>query len=164
MKRLIAFLAGFLVLVCVSSVFAAGTVTANKLSLGPGKSAIVISWTADSSAATVPSFKIGVLTGNTGESKPMMSECIGSYMYVGETVAGGTAPTNGYAITLKDASGLDLAGALLGTLSSSAVQSFNFGNQTAGYPVVAGDITFALTGNLVNSATGTLTVYFVGTK
>ncbi len=65
----------------------------------------------------------------------------------------GTAPTAGYAATLKDGTGLDIAGGLLTGLSATVPALFAVNTAP-----LNGTLTIAVTGNSVNSATGTFVV------
>ena len=112
---------------------------------------ITLSWVADASAATVPSTTINAITyGITGW-----------YLYSAETNPGATAPTANYDIVINDADGLDIAWGLLANRHTSNTEIAFLADSSHGYPVVRGNLTFTLTNNLVNSATGTCILTFI---
>ena len=104
---------------------------------------LTITWTADSSDATVP------------ETEIPDQEISGHVMHA-TTDPGSPAPTDGYGITLKDADGSDVFG---GSLSGRDTADTETAEPLIPYRYFSGALTFALTGNSVNSATGTLKVY-----
>lgn len=112
-----------------------------------------ITWTASSTDGTVPS---------TAIPANMAKTLKGMSITLGTTNPGTTAPTEGYSITLTDLDGIDVFGGMLALRSaatSEQVLPALTGNN--GRRVVDGNLTFALTGNAVNSATGVLRVYFL---
>ena len=135
--------------------FAVGTTTVGAVRTyfvqGVGwRKSITITFTADAANGAIASATIPIVT----------SGLQGWYFYTVEVDPGSTGPTAGYAITMKDTHGLDLCGGLLTSLSATATEIFDIGLGIPGFPVVTEDLTFASTGNLVNSATGTLILIF----
>jgi hypothetical protein len=153
MKKLL--LALFLILIMATSAFAVGTVTitASTASVLNQKSRkiITLTWTADSSDHTVPSTTINAVT----------YEIEGWYLYSGETNPGGTAPTDNYDIVINDADTVDIAGGMLMNRDTSNSEIAAIGLGSGQYPMVRGNLTFVLTNNLVNSATGTCILTFI---
>ena len=137
-----------------SSAFAVGAVTFTIDQIEPANQPrrviITLSWTADAIAATVPSTTIqGALIK-------------GFYLYSAETNPGNAvAPTDNYDIVINDADGLDIAGSLLLNRDTANTEIINIGTSGHGYPIVRGDLTFVLSNNAVNSATGTCILVFV---
>lgn len=140
----------------VTSVFGAGTVTVTTKNLDNGKMQMVqIAWVADASDGSVPATTL------TGQQ---MSSLTGAYLCGGETIpgSGAAAPTALYDVTVKTVGGTDTFGGTLGNRSASAseyaVPSLSSG--VYGCWFVTEALTFNLTGNSVNSATGTLKLFF----
>jgi hypothetical protein len=146
------FLGLILILLLTTQAFAAGTVTVVKERVYVmGETArifVTITWTADASNATVPNTTINAVGyGLTGW-----------YLYSIETNPGSPSPTPSYGIKLLDTDGADI--------SSSFIMARDASNTEIEYlkpycPVVRGDLTFTLSYNSVNSATGTVTLVFV---
>jgi hypothetical protein len=113
------------------------------------KKTITISWTGDISDGTI----LPTLIPSTG--------VLGWYLYTVETVPGGTAPTNGYGITIRNSNGIDLMDGILANRSASAAQLVNAGAGAFGYPLVMGDLTFAISGNSIANSTGTVILTFL---
>lgn len=132
--------------------FAVGTVTVTKSTRvydGDKVRVVKIVWTADASAATVPATDI------TG---------IHGYLMKVVTDPGATAPTDDYDITLKDKSDglqdcMNGAGSNRDTANSEVAYPIG-GTGTVPAWCQADTHTFALAGNSVNSATGTVWLYF----
>ena len=113
---------------------------------------LVIDWTADSVDATVPSTATG--TAYTDQIK-------GAKVLMALTDPGATAPTDLYDITITDAYGVDVFGGELGNRStSSSEQALPKIGSGYGPRPVEGALTFNLTNNSVNSATGQVRVFF----
>lgn len=111
-----------------------------------GKKTITLSWIADAADHTVPDATINAAA----------QRIEGWYLYSAETNPGAVAPTDDYDIVITDADGLDIAKGLLmnrDTATTELADSIN--------AVVRGNLTFTLTNNSVNSATGTLILVFV---
>jgi len=108
---------------------------------------ITFTWVADDSDGSVPSAE------TSGPLNGMILKVV--------TDPGATAPTDGYAVTLTASEGADVMGGALGDLdTANTEQWFPQAGTDAPRPVyVAGTLTMALTGNSVNDALGTLTVY-----
>lgn len=139
-----------------SSVLGAGTVTVTTKTLDNGKMQVVqFAWTADASNGSVPA---------TALTAQQMSPLIGAYLCGAETVpgAGAAAPTALYDVTVTNGSSIDTFGGTLGNRSASAgeyaVPSLSSG--VYGCWFVTDTLTFNLTNNSVNSATGTLKLFF----
>jgi len=134
---------------------AAGTVTITSVKYwvggGQNRTIITLSWTADAADATVPSTTIDAA----------LYVIKGWYLYSAETNPGATAPTDNYDIVLNDTDDLDIAGGLLQNRDTANTEMVNIGTSAHGYPVVKGNLTFSLSNNAVNSATGTLILTFV---
>jgi len=153
MKRLL--LALFLILILQTSVWAAGDVLINASSMQilgqQSRRIIILSWTADVAAATVPNKVIDVST----------YDVMGWYFFSAETNPGTTAPTDDYDIVINDADGKDIAGGLLLNRDTSTTELVCIGTSAHGYPVVRGNLTFVLSNNSVSSATGTCILVFL---
>ena len=152
-KKLI--LALFLILILKTSVWAAGDVLINASSMQilgqQSRRIITLSWTADASNATVPNKVIDVTT----------YDVLGWYLYSAETNPGTVAPTSNYDIVINDGDGADIAGGLLMNRHTSNTEMVNIGTSIHGYPIVRGNLTFTLSNNAVNSATGTCILSFL---
>lgn len=116
-----------------------------------GKNIITISWVADNATGAVPNLTID----------PTLYNLKGWYLYSAETNPGSTAPTDLYDITLTDADGLDIAWSLLNNRSTTNTELVLVSTASTGFPVIRGNLTFTLTNNSVNSATGTLILIFI---
>jgi len=68
--------------------------------------------------------------------------------------------TINYDIAINDADGLDVAGGLLADRDTANTEIVNMRSSVSGYPMVRGNLSVALTGNSVNSATGTIIMTF----
>lgn len=161
MKKFIQILMAF----CLISIFifvpfhfcyGAGTVTITKSDLFVqnvvARKVLTISWVADSADATVPNTTITSITYGIG----------GWYIYSAETNPGAVAPTDNYDITILDADGVDLAGGMLMNRDTANTEMVGIALGTIGhYPIVRGNLTFTLSNNLVNSATGTCILTFI---
>jgi hypothetical protein len=133
---------------CGRPAFAAGTVTYSVAPLGQTTTtkAFVVTWnwTADASAATVPA------------STAVIPSYLWGYQVTAvQFVPGtGTAPTAGYSATITDANGLDqLGGQAIGILAAAGSQSFGTNGRAT---PIQGNLTLNISGNAVNSATGTV--------
>ena len=146
MKRIALFL-----MFCASG-FAAGTVTVKLAQLGgPLASPFVLtySWTGDASTGSVPGKASSILV--------QQAQLQGYLIYQVTVTPGSTSPTAGYAITLKTDPGVDVLGGAASSLSATVAANF-----LVNPPVVLnGDLTMAVTGNSVASATGTVDVYLI---
>lgn len=110
---------------------------------------IKIDWVADASDASVPSTEI---------------EQIYGWAVKAITNPGSTAPTDNYDIALKDPddSSIDaLTGLLADRDTSNSEQVYLLVSGAATPIFLAGNYTFALSNNAVNSATGQLILYVV---
>lgn len=107
---------------------------------------VTLSWVGDAAGGTVPNTPISAATyGLTG-----------MFFYSAETNPDVGPPTANYDIVVNDADGLDIAGGLLADRSNTLTQLVNIGLTAFGYPIVRGDLIVAISGTIVNSATGTL--------
>ncbi len=156
MKRL--FLALLLVLLLATSSFAVGTVAITYSNIFVDnqrtRTILTISWVADAAAATVPSTTIPYQVANR-------YNVMGWYLYSAETNPGSMAPTDNYDIVINDADSVDISGGLLANRDTANSEIVNIGTSSHGYPVVRGDLTFVLSNNSVNSATGTCILTFI---
>ena len=110
---------------------------------------LTFAWTADDSDGSVP---------ETAVSAANLLEIDGWFLYFAETDPGTTAPTDDYDIILNDANEFDIMGGALADRDET--------NTEGAYPITAAHpidstLTFVLTNNSVNSATGVLKLYFV---
>lgn len=155
MKKFLAFL--FLLLLLPALCWAAGTSSVSSTtdfydtSGKVTKKLVTISWAGDASDGTVPNLTINPATYNIR----------GWYWYEAVTNPGTTAPTNLYDITVSDADGVDISGALLNNLSSTSSERINLGRQVNSYPAIKGSWTWSLANNSQTSATGTCALLFV---
>lgn len=104
------------------------------------------SWTADDSDGSVPAM---------GTNCPVTG-----WVFMGEATTG-INPTNGYSVTVTNDKGVDVFGDVLAGLTASGgeQETPKIGEAYGERWVNTGDLTFNLSGNSVNSATGTLVVY-----
>lgn len=156
MKKLL-LIAILLSLMVATSVFAVGTVTITSTNVTVmnqvTRKIITLSWVADASLHTVPSTTITAATYGIG----------GWYFYSAETNpgAGAAAPTDNYDIVINDADGVDIAGGMLMNRDTANSEIAAIGLGSGQYPIVRGNLTFVLTNNLVDSATGTCILTFI---
>lgn len=146
MKRIAIFLTLLFTLLLCGRVFAAGTVTPS-YEYYTNFTKITLSWTADAAAATVPSTDFSL--------------CGTIHRIV--TDPGSTAPTANYDISLTDANGLRLDATSLDNRHTTTTEQviLNIAGSAGGFQQVThcGIVTFTLSGNSVNSATGILIIY-----
>ena len=113
---------------------------------------VTFSWTADASDGSVPS---------TTVSAAITQQIAGWNCFLCVTNPGSTAPTDNYDIVVNDADGVDIFGGKLNNrdtaTSEQAVPLVGGAYMTR---PVTGAITMVLTNNSVNSATGTLQLFF----
>lgn len=113
---------------------------------------VLIEWTADSGDGSVPetAFDATDTIGITGR-----------YCSLGVTDPGTTAPTANYDIEILDEYGCDIFGGNFNNRSASdSEQTLPVINNGLGSRLCAGILTFKLTNNSVNSATGKCILYF----
>jgi len=127
--------------------FAAGTVTQTISPIGGGY-VVTLTWTADASTGSVP---------NTATSTDATTAIAGLFLARVETNPGATAPTDNYDITVLAASGVDLMG---GALANRDTANTEIAFPATASPLVDGALTITLSGNSVNSAVGTVKLYF----
>ena len=155
MKRYLSLTMVFL-LIMVCQLFAAGsssriTDQQNYIERDDRKKVITISWVADNTTGSVPNLTIDV----------NLYGIEGWYLYSAETNPGTTAPTDNYDIVINDTEGVDIAGSLLNNRDETNTELVLIGTASHGFPVVKGNLTFSLSNNSVNSATGTLILIFI---
>lgn len=131
------------------------------------KYVVVVTLTADASAATYPTFQIN---GTCSSAAPTASpSCtvpnvlLGWYLFKVESYAGSVAPTNGWTATVKDSygAGYDYCAAkIVGSNSTTPVVKDCYPSGQS-YMPVNGPLTVAVTGNVVNSAIITMIFYFL---
>lgn len=154
------FMAVVLVL-CVSvSAWAAGStsVTCTSLRNSPagqpitdsGNKTCMVSFTADASDGSVPSSTVSASTYGL----------YGLNLYAVETNPGSTAPTDNWDVAITDSDSVDVCGNTANRDQSNSEYVY-CATSTQPYKVVDGDLTVAITGNSVNSATGTVKLIFV---
>jgi hypothetical protein len=142
---------GIVIFLSAQVCFAAGTVsiTKDKTTKFYNERVVeyLITWTADSAAATVPA--------------TATDTAIVGYVFMAQTNPGTTAPTDDYDITLTDADGIDVfGGELLNRDEANSEQTVpKVGSSVYGSRFVNSVLTFNLSNNAVNSATGTVRVY-----
>jgi len=137
----------------VGNALAAGSVTVSIAKMPSDTIRVVtFSWTADASDGSVPS---------TTVSAAITQQIAGWNCFLGVTNPGSTAPTDNYDIVVNDTDGVDIFGGKLNNrdtaTSEQAVPLVGGAYMTR---PVTGAITMVLTNNSVNSATGTLQLFF----
>jgi hypothetical protein len=152
MKRIIAVIA--LMMLMASFACAAGSVTFTTEfpNRDRGYAIITISWTGDASTGSVPSTEF-----------PDISSIRGYYIIKASTKPGTVNPTALYDIAINNEIG-DIMGGALGNLAAATASTNISPLDSGGMPAlvpVDGPLTFVLTNNSVNSATGTVKLYFV---
>jgi hypothetical protein len=145
MKRLLLIIG--LILILVSSAFAAGTATVTSAErftvLGDQQRVVLtITWTDDTAGTTLA-------------INPATYRIQGFYLWSGETNPGATAPTTLYDITLVDADGVDIAEGKLMNRHATTSELVKYINHC-----VTSTFTFTLSGNAVVNGTGTLILTF----
>lgn len=153
MKKLTTLITGLMFLVGILMVcpqaYSSGTATvtlSGKWGSTPAKKrAVTIAWVDDTSGttATITASSMGIE---------------GWYLYSCETNPGSTAPTDNYDITISDSDGVDV---MFGALANRDTSNSEIAFPASGYPLVAGNLTFSLSGNSVNNALGTCTCVFL---
>jgi hypothetical protein len=154
MKKILFVILALLVL--TSSAGAAQQVSASMDASKEGVRIITFQWSASNTA--------GVVTFTTDDFKynaqPLTTWIKGYYLYTAESVPGTPAPAINYFVEVHDSANANLTGNLMATLSNTNAQLANFGNTTAGYPLVGGQLRINLYyGNA--SAQGGLILTFV---
>ena len=137
-------IAGLLLCVFIATSYAAGTVTQV---LTPnnrtGVHKLVFAYVADSGGGSVPA---------TASNAP-----IDGYVFLVTTNPGTTAPTANYDITLTDTDGVDI---MAGDLADRSATVSEQEDAAYGSRYVEGILTLTITNNSVNSAVGTVNVYY----
>lgn len=87
----------------------------------------------------------------------------GYLLYAMTTNPGTTAPTDNYDIVIEDADGTDILGGAGANRDASTTETVQplINGLPAPYPM-DGALTVKVSGNIVNAATGTITLMFVG--
>lgn len=118
-----------------------------------GVRCLTFTWTASASDGTLT---------NAAISASQAKVLAGLKAFLAVTNPGATAPTASYDIEILDADGIDIFGAALNNRSATLSEQARPDMTTlAGERLVDGGLlTFALTNNSVNSATGVCKVYF----
>lgn len=95
--------------------------------------------------------KVDWVADNANGTVPTATMTIDGYLMLCETSPGTTAPTTNYDITLVNSAGVDVMEGELANRSAVATERTSWSVR-----YVSGNVTFTLTNNSVNSATGTL--------
>ena len=152
MKRILILTAAF-TLLFVQSVFGAGAMTGGADPWVPiGDTGIyykTVTFTDDTTGTT------GTITMGTNIA------LFGAWIYCATTDPGTTAPTDNYDIVVSKANGVDVFG---GNLMNRDTANTETAFPASGYEVLDGNLTFTLSNNAVNNATGTLTIYALSNK
>jgi hypothetical protein len=135
-----------LLLACTAhGLFAAGTVTWSTVPLGQSQGYVItVNWTGDASTGSVPTTTLGGIN-------------LDGYAITQIQLSPSTpAPTAGYAVTIKNFQGFDMLEGQASSLSATA--SASYGTSSA-VPPINGALVFALTGNSVASAKGSVLIF-----
>jgi hypothetical protein len=111
-----------------------------------------IAWTASSVDGTVITYSL------TASDLAYMK---GWYLYLIETVPGTVAPTVNYDIAVyKYGTTFDIIGTALANLDNATTERrYPKQNSVKGYPPIDGKFTISVSGNSINSATGTIKLW-----
>ena len=116
---------------------------------------VSLAWTGDASNGGVP---------NTALSDAIKNKISGSFLLQVKTIPGSPAPTTLYDITLEDGDGLDVMQGTLSdrsaTLVETAVPKQDSKRGVQGPVYTKGDLTLKISNQGVNSAKGTIRLYF----
>jgi hypothetical protein len=138
-----------LALLLTTQSFAVGTVSVSRVNLGVPRHGqkVVVSFVADASDGSLPATEIG----------------LGGIVSKVVTNPGSTAPTDNYDIACGDPSdtALDVFGGALANRDTANTEQVYPVVAGATMPVYASTCTLAITGNLVNSATGAIEFYVI---
>lgn len=148
MKKIIYLFAALFVLFAAQIAWAAeGTCTVTYANITSEVSSITWTWTASSTDGSVPSTASGSVKG---------------WVFMATTDPGAVAPQASYDIVVNDTASVDIFGAELNDRSATLGQHAvpKIGTAYYGQRFVNGALTMVLTNNNVNSATGTLTIYY----
>ena len=162
MKRLRIIILATIFILLPAMCFAAGasvTMTRTKADVpySTGFQKVVIVWVADDTSHLTPNTSFDVAL--VGGSSPLK----GWSCCLAVTDPGTTAPTADYDISIEDDYGADIfGGELVDRHTSSTEQAVPLMATGTYIPrLVTGNLTFKVTGQLVNSATGTCVLYFI---
>jgi hypothetical protein len=165
MKKLIAIILVWLIMVCPSAVFADGSVTATCANIMQGMTrTISFAWTGDVSSGGVPTKATSDISCPGNTTAATFTE--GYYLCGLETsTTSAHRPTDNYDIYLNDALDNDLMGGAGENRDQNgteyAVPVILSGSTTGmGCRYVIGPLVFTLSGNSAASATGTATFFF----
>ncbi len=135
------------VLVSLGSAFGAGTVSQGVSQVGISDTWVIsFTWTGDASNGSVP------FTAATNVPNAIQ----GYWPFSVETTPGFPAPTSGYSVVVVDSSGADILGGAAIAASATAGQSWQVASSI---PPLNGLLTLRITGNVVASAQGTVSIY-----
>lgn len=158
MKRLILAILVGLCMVSPSLLYAAAgssTTTSSKIMVDNKVQRVIvtIAWTGGTGvdAGTIPNVTI----------TPATYGVEGWYLYSVETNPGAVAPTDNYDLVINDADGKDIAGGLLANRDLTNTELVLAGLGGFGFPIVRGPLTLVLSGNSVESSTGTIIIIFI---
>ena len=161
-RKFLIFLAVLCLSICIPhsairNAEAAGTVTQSLEVLpniwGPKAYVLTLSWTADAAAATVP---------DTSTTDDITNQIKGLFLYMVVTNPGAVAPTDNYDITIEDTDGIDImGGALQNRDQTNTEQAMPFVGASYAPRPIGGTLTLKISGNSVNSATGTVKLYLI---
>ena len=148
----------------VAPLFGAGSVDQSIAQLGVSPSYLItVKWTGDASTGSVP---ITQITGGSSSIQQQLFAGLQGYVFTTVTTAPGSpAPTNGYALSIKDPSGLDILQGAGASLSSSVPQVFGVPstspplNAVYQQQQIMNSISINITGQSVASAKGTIYIY-----
>ena len=153
MKRLFTAILLLAALIFISNLaLAAGSVTqAIKNYPNGNMKTVTFSWTGDASDGSVPS---------TATNTAITTEIAGWYVYAIVTDPGAVPPTTLYDIVINDANGFDIAGGQLAnrsaTVTERVIPKLDATASLYGGVLVDSTLTLVITGQSVNSATGTV--------
>ena len=165
MKRFIAVLAILLCLASVSCFAAGSSVTySSRQSLSGGETkTVTLAWIGDDGTGAVPTTSTNDIT-LPGTTQTVTSWIQGYYLCDVEVNPGSVAPTALYDIAITDAGGASLSNGALDDLSATVTQirrmaGYSGADSWIGCQYITGPLTLTWTNTIVNSSTGTITLY-----
>jgi len=151
MKKILTIIAAIVLLAPLGALAAGSSASATVARIDEQLYKATVTWVADDGDGSVPT--AGIVSPKNG------------YVILGITDPGSTAPQAAYDITVTDSLGADVFGGNLGDLSATATErafpADAGGNEGAQFVQAGESLTFTLTNNNVNDATGSLVLYFV---